>query len=422
MKVNRFTTAVIVAVVLSLVFVGCSDDGDEGSTSATAIEGSAGAGAGPGIEPGSGIETATTGPTLSLAEADALAAATTYADVVHRSYSDAVTGAEEMRVSIQALVTTPSEATLAAARQTWVNARHVYGPTEAFRFYDGPIDHPETGLERRINGWPIDESYIDHTTGTSASGIVNDLAGFPEITIEAIIAANGQGDQPEVSTGWHAIEFLLWGHDTSVDGPGARPATDFDSAANADRRGVYLRGLAEVLVGDLVSIRDQWSPEGGAYRAAFLAEPVLAVQKILRGMGALAAGELAGKRLAVAYESGEEGDELARFSDNTHNDIVANAQGVRTAYLADHPGVEGTSLSDVVARLAPDVDADLRKQLDNNVAAAQALPGPFDQLIAQDDDSPDRAELSELIEDFRAQGDAIADLAAALGLEISLEI
>ncbi|HXH57589.1 hypothetical protein [Iamia sp.] len=56
------------------------------------------------------------------------------------------------------------------------------------------------------------------------------------------------------------------------------------------------------------------------------------------------------------------------------------------------------------------------------MAAAEALPGPFDQLIAGDDEDEDRAALLTLIEDLQAQGDAVAELASALGYDISIEI
>ena len=63
------------------------------------------------------------------------------------------------------------------------------------------------------------------------------MAAFPEITAEALTAANEEGGETNISTGWHAIEFLLWGQDLSATGPGARPATDYTTAPNAERRG-----------------------------------------------------------------------------------------------------------------------------------------------------------------------------------------
>lgn len=410
MRVNRFGRVLVAGLALSVAGTACSgsDDDESGTATTTAVADSS--------------TTAAPGPALVLTAEDATAVATTYADVVFAAYRDTVDAATELQTQIRAFTTTPSEATLAAARQTWVTAREVYGPTEVFRFYDGPIDAPETGPEGRINAWPLDESYIDYTVETPDSGIVNDVTGVPEITTEVLVAANEQGGETNISTGWHAIEFLLWGQDTDPEGPGARPASDYATAPNAARRATYLNLLADLLVADLTAVRDQWNPEGGAYRTEFLADPTIAVQNILRGMGALSSGELAGERMAVPYETREQEDEHSCFSDNTLNDIIGNAKGVRLAYTADYDGVEGPSLSALVARLAPEVDADLRKQLDNNVAAAEALPGPFDQVILAPDDDPGRVELLELVEDLQSQGDAIAALASSLGLEISIEI
>ena len=413
MRRNKLGRVVAAGLALTLVAGACSGDDDASDPTSTsgAVVGTDGS-----------TTSVAVGDALELSEADALAAATTYADSVYAAYSDVVAGAEELRTSIQAMVTTPSEATLAATRQSWLAARDLYGPTEAFRFYDGPIDNPDTGPEGRINAWPLDEAYIDYTVDTPDSGLINDVANVPEITFEVLVAANEQGGETNISTGWHAIEFLLWGQDLNAQGPGARPASDYDTAANADRRGIYLVLLADLLVADLTSVRDQWNPDGGEYRAEFLADPVKAVEKILRGMGALSSGELAGERMAVAYETKEQEDEHSCFSDNTHNDIVGNARGIRLAYLGDREVTESPSLSDVIAKLDPELDNDLRKQIDNNISAAENLPTPFDQLILADDEDPGRAELLDLIEDLQSQGDAIASLASRLGLEISIEI
>jgi putative iron-regulated protein len=395
----------LVAVVLAGCLVGtaaCSDDSDD--------EGSA--------------ETTTTAPAVDggLSDEAALEAATTYADLVHAAYTDVTTEAEALRDAIDAFVAAPSEDGLAAAQQAWLDGRVLYGPTEAFRFYDGPIDDPEDGPEGQINAWPLDESYIDYVDGDPAAGIVNDAAGVPEITTDVLVAANEEGGETNISTGWHAIEFLLWGQDLSADGPGARPLSDYTSSPTAERRGTYLSLLAQLLVDDLSGVRDEWDPEDGAYRADFLADPGQAVANILRSMGALSQGELAGERIAVAYDTKDQEDEHSCFSDNTTTDIAGNAIGVRMIYTADYPGIDGTSLSDVVAEVDPEADEALRAQLDANVDAAEALEAPFDQLILGDDDAPGRVALLELITSLQDQGDAVAELAGSLGYSISLEI
>jgi putative iron-regulated protein len=397
----------LVAVVLAGSLLGaaaCSDDdGGEDSAETTTTVG--------------GGDTS-----LTLPEDGAEAVAATYADVVFASYSDVTASAEALRDAIDAFVAAPTEEGLAAAKQAWLDGRLLYGPTEAFRFYDGPIDDPEDGPEGQINAWPLDEAYIDYVEGDATAGIVNDVEGVPEITTEVLTAANEEGGETNISTGWHAIEFLLWGQDLSADGPGARPLTDYTTSPTAERRGTYLSLLAQLLVDDLTGVRDEWDPEDGAFRQEFLADPEQAVASMFRSMGALSQGELAGERIAVAYDTKDQEDEHSCFSDNTTVDIAGNALGVQLVYEANHSAVDGPSLSDAVREADPEADAALREMLDANVARAEALEAPFDQLILGDDDAPGRVALLELITGLQEQGDAVAELAGRLGYSISLEI
>jgi len=363
----------------------------------------------------------TTGAEVELTDEDAQAVADTYADLVLANYDAAVAAADELKTAVDAFVADPTDETLEEAKNVWLSARDVYGPTEVFRFYNGPIDNEEDGPEGQINAWPLDENYIDYTEDDPEAGIVNDADAYPEITTEVLVEANEQGGETNISTGWHAIEFLLWGQDLSDDGAGERPVTDYTTADNAERRGTYLSLLAELLVDDLTSVRDQWS-DGADYRTEFLADPQTAVQDILTGMGTLSKGELAGERMAVPFETKDQEDEHSCFADNTLADIIGNAKGIRMAYTAEFDGVDGTSLQSVIAEIAPELDDALTTSLDDTVAAAEALNGPFDQLIQKDDDDADHQALDTLITDLQAQGDQIAELASTLGFTISTDV
>jgi len=413
---NRPLTRLLAAgLALTLLGAACSDDdGDDESTdtSTTAADESTTEGDSGATEPAG---------EATLTEEQATEAATTYADIVFAAYDANVTAATALHDAIDAFVEAPSDEGLQAAKDAWLAARDVYGPTEVFRFYDGPIDNPDDGPEGQINAWPMDEAYVDYTVDDPEAGLVADAATLPEITEETITAVNEEGGETNISTGWHAIEFLLWGQDLSEDGPGERPLTDYTDDPNAERRGQYLSALAHLLIDDLEGLKEQWDPEGGAYREEFLSDPNQAVTNILRGMGALSAGELAGERMLVAYDTQDQEDEHSCFSDNTVADVVNNAKGIQLAYTGEYEGVEGTSLQSVVAEVAPDQDAALTEALDANVAAAEALGdlGTFDQIIA---DEASREELRTVAESLQAQGDVIAELANALGYEISLEI
>jgi putative iron-regulated protein len=358
-----------------------------------------------------------------IAAKDAKAAAETYADVVYASYDDSVQSATAMKAAITAFLANPNDATLAAAKQAWLTARNDYLPTEAFRFYDGPIDNPKNGPEGRINAWPMDEAYVDYVTGSPNAGIINNTAKYPTITTQVLTETNEAGGEKNISTGWHAIEFLLWGQDNNPTGAGARPITDYTTGANAQRRAEYLRLSTDLLIADLTSVRDQWAPDGGAYRKKFVANPKQAITNALRGMGALSAGELAGERMSVAYETKDQEDEHSCFSDNTNADVVGDLVGIRRVYLADHPAVQGgTSISALVAKVNPQLDAKLRSQLDQSLALARAFPMPFEQMIQGSDTAPGRVAMMNTINAVEDQGDSIAQVAKQFQVKITLEV
>jgi putative iron-regulated protein len=350
-----------------------------------------------------------------------------YARLVSASYEKSLRGAEQMDAAIQSFLAAPSADSLAAAKTAWLGARDDYGLTEVFRFYNGPIDAAPDELEGRINAWPMDEAYVDYVEGMPDSGIINDLDAYPQITKDVLIERNGAEGEDSVSTGWHAIEFLLWGQDLDPAGPGARPWTDFvdgddATAANGDRRREYLRLASELLLDDLGRVADAWSEGQANYRADFVAQdPKDAIGKILLGMASLSGAELAGERMTVAYETREQEDEHSCFSDNTHNDLIANIRGIQDVYHGKIDGQAGPSLSGLVARVDPDVDAAATAKLQAAVDAVTRIPPPFDVAIQAPDGSPERQAVADAIAALEEATDALVAVAGALEVELNLE-
>jgi putative iron-regulated protein len=354
---------------------------------------------------------------------EARAVAEGYAQLVEAHYDASIASAKELQAAITAFVAGPTAATLQAAKQAWLTARDDYLPTEAYRLYGGPIDDDETGLEGQINAWPMDEAYVDGVVGDTNAGIVNDTAEYPQITQDVLVEANEEGGETNISTGWHAIEFLLWGQDTVVGQPGQRPVTDYTTAPNAARRATYLTTAADLLVSDLETVRAAWAA-GEKFRKQWVKNPAGSVTKILRGIGALSAGELAGERMAVAYETKDQEDEHSCFSDNTNADVLGDQIGIQRVYLGRLP--DGTSvpasLSTLVAKVDPELDSSLRAQMDTAVARIEAFPAPFEQLIVGNDDAPGRVALLAALEALETQGKQIAKVAKVLGVRITLEV
>ena len=377
----------------------------------------------------------------------------TYADIALATYEDSLTTAVALQAAVAALIADPTEASLQAARSAWLAARVPYQQSEAFRFGNPVVDD----WEGRVNAWPLDEGLIDYTASDYGQNEENALAALnviatPKFTlsgkeIDATVISpelisgtlhEADGIEANVASGYHAIEFLLWGQDLNGTGPGAgtRPYTDFlqgegCTGGNCDRRAAYLQAATDLLVADLKEMTTAWA-EGGAGREAVTAEPATGLLAALTGMGSLSYGELAGERIKLGLMLNDPEEEHDCFSDNTHNSHYYDGLGIRNVYLGSYTRVDGSvvagpSLSDLVAAADPAVDSQLKAELEASVAALGAIKAAgdagrtFDQLIA-----PGNAEGEKLIMDavtaLVTQTASIDRAVTALGLsKVSFE-
>jgi putative iron-regulated protein len=344
--------------------------------------------------------------------------ATHYAELVHANYSDTLAAAQDMQAAIAAFVAAPSAEGLAAARKAWLQAREFYGQTEAFRFYGGPIDD-DKGPEGRINAWPLDEAYVDYVQGKPKAGLINNPKF--KITKANLAKFNERGGEENISSGWHAVEFLLWGQDLSETGPGNRSFEDYvdGKTPNADRRRQFLTVATALLVDDLTSVNKAWLPGQKNYRARFEKGGKESVRKIIVGLGSLSRGELAGERMEVALNSQDQEDEHSCFSDNTHRDIVTNALGIQNVWLGQYKKrdgslLQGPSVRDLVAASKADLAEKTSAQLASSLAAAESIPAPFDRAIAKG--APGRPAIEKTIASLVEQSKLLVESASAVGI------
>ena len=182
----------------------------------------------------------------------------------------------------------------------------------------------------------MDEAYVDYVADDPDAGIVNNASDFPEITRDVLVEANENGGETNISTGWHAIEFLLWGQDTVAGQPGQRPVTDYTTAANADRRAAYLTEATDLLVADLKEVRDQWARGHQVPHQVGQERQRLGRQDPARHRGA-ERGRARRRAHRRRLETKDQEDEHSCFSDNTNADVVGDVVGIRQVYLADCP-------------------------------------------------------------------------------------
>ncbi|WP_370640207.1 imelysin family protein [Aurantimonas sp. HBX-1] len=385
----------------------------------------------------------------SAAEApDAAAVVGTYADIALAGYEDALAGAKALDAATDALIADPSEATLAAAREAWLQSRPSYQQTEAFRFGNPIVDD----WEGRVNAWPLDEGmidYVDQSYGSESdqNGLYTaNIIANPKLTVggETIDATTitpallqdelqeAGGIEANVATGYHAVEFLLWGQDLNGTeaGAGERPFTDYAKGddctnGNCDRRGEYLDAATDLLVTDLEEMVGNWQADGAA-RKALTDAPDAAISAVLTGMGSLSYGELAGERMKLGLLLHDPEEEHDCFSDNTHVSHLYDAIGIRNVYTGryertDGTIVEGPSVSELVAAKDEAVDAELRADLDATIeamrlmAAAAEKGEAYDQQIGEGN-AEGNARVQAAIDGLVKQTRSIERAVAALDL------
>lgn len=305
-----------------------------------------------------------------------------YADFAHFQYSAAHLKAQQLESSVSTFIKSPSVETLSQARQAWVEARIAYLPTEALRFADGPIDQ-EGGPEGFINSWPLDEAAIDYVVGNPDSGIINDSATYPEITEDLLLELNQQEGETNVTTGYHAIEFLLWGQDLSAQGPGNRKFTDYSESGriNSDRRAQYLQVASRVLTKHLGQLVEAWDPVRADSYYNFLLSPANVDSQtalILEALIKFTGEELSQERMFVAYDTQQQEEEHSCFSDTTHLDFIYNFAGVQTLLNGYNNNAGLVSLIGMQAKEQADKIVSLALETEKAIAA---IPVPFDQAI-----------------------------------------
>ncbi len=396
------------------------------------------------------------------------------ADVLYtRSYEDAL----RLQKAIKEFVKKPTAKSLENAKKVWLKTRETYGITEALRLSNGPIDAEEGwiaeaygALEGQINAWPLDENMIDYTIdaeGKKTSGNIIDSKGkftpaaaegeeskgvdVDKITVKTITDLNENGGEANVASGWHAIEFLLWGQDQDYSNfvadkvtngamtAGQRPLTDFTTDKFAKRRLDYLLASADKLVADLDLVKSAWDKQvkgtKGLYRAALLgkltgkdAEKNIdskeALKQIFGGLGMFIKSELANERIAVAVLTPSEEDEHSCFSDNTHRDIDTNYKGFKYLLTGN---VEGEKLGfNLLSKVSPTERKEiegLMAKIEERIAKVNKLAETkmhFDYQI-HPENKEENKNIIALKNDLRRLGDKMILVAKAMGISLTEE-
>jgi putative iron-regulated protein len=373
----------------------------------------------------------------------------TYADIAAAKYGDSLITAQRLQTAVNALVANPSAENLTAARQAWLAARVPYQQTEVYRFGNAVVDD----WEGKVNAWPLDEGLIDYVDASyggpsdenefaalnvianpmfTLSGTEVDATAITPDLLENTLQ-EADGVEANVATGYHAIEFLLWGQDLNGHGTGAgqRPWTDYAIAdectnTNCDRRGEYLTAATDLLVSDLEWMVAQWANDGAA-RAEVMTNEDAGLAAMLTGMGSLSYGEVAGERMRLGVMLNDPEEEHSCFADNTHNDHFYDGMGVQNIYLGEYIRVDGTlvsgpSLADLVSETDAALDAEMQSKLSATMMALGRIKTTaeagfaYDQMLERGNEAGE-ALIMGGVNGFIDQTRSIERVVTSLGLD-----
>ena len=367
-----------------------------------------------------------------------------YRSVAYAEYRAALAGARDLQTRVKTLVRSPSAEAMTQARRAWRRARAPYSRTEALRFGHWFVDE----WVPRVNRWPIDPGFIDYTD----DGEIED--GFTLVTTERLHVAGRtldtrsvdrrllldiqalSMDPAQIPTGYHAIEFLLWGQHRDGSGPGQRPWTDYalDSSTctsgaraaptrHCRRRGQWLQAMTELLVWELERMAAVWADKPGTYGYRLVhGDPELGLQRALIGLVTVSSDILADRRIETPLQSRRPEQAQDQFSDNTHASLLNTALGIEQFYYGR---IDGKAAPVALADLARHADANLAGQIDRALATTRHRLARlqregddgqgFAQLIA-----PENVQGSRLLADamiaLRVQSALLSRLGEALGL------
>ena len=163
----------------------------------------------------------------------------------------------------------PSEASMANVRQEWRNSHQQWqqhavwialAKAQPRRF--AILNSHYFALDAR----ELQPGYLDAVQDYPFSGIVNDISIV--LTADSLRQQHGLTDSSEVSLGFHALEFLLWGEYGQRSFNDFLPISTINAEQNAaglttgdlpnNRRRTVLRLLTQLLADDVQRLRQDW--------------------------------------------------------------------------------------------------------------------------------------------------------------------
>ena len=270
-----------------------------------------------------------------------------------------------------------SDAEVSAATEAWKNTRQYWEKSEAFLF--GPAAF--NNLDPLLDSWPLDKDQLDQVLTDVNGGEVEMSAGYVRNNLGASLR------------GFHAVEYLLFRE--------GAPRKGSDITAPELK---YLKAVAQVLAEDCITLEAWWAGNdqvsaekqnmlesaeievGEAFGVEMInaglsgsryASQNAALEEMIQGAIDIA-DEVGNAKIADPVESGNVLDVESWYSWNSLVDFQNNIKSIENAYLGGlNESDRQNSLSDFVQEKSPDLDNEIKVNIELAITKISAIGEPF---------------------------------------------
>ena len=295
---------------------------------------------------------------------DRKAMLTNYADnLIVPGYQRFAETTTELKTAVEAFAASPSEATLATARQKYQQAYLTWQELSMYEF--GPAD--EQMLRSNLNVYPTNATQIES----------NVSSGTYDLQASANLAAKG----------FPALDYLLYGQATQ-----AEVIAQYTTATTAANRKKYLQDITNLVAQQAQSTYDAWTQN---YSTTFKQSEGTAVGSAIGNLVNQLNSDIdITKRYKVGIPAGKFTAGTARpteaeayYSHTSLELLLQNLRAEKALFLGmSADNINGIGLDDYLNHVNAKKDAMLlsdaiEQQFNLAIAAAEAINAPIDQAV-----------------------------------------
>ncbi len=338
--------------------------------------------------------------------------ATSYEHMVRDNFNNFKNHHNNLYQKVQQFGSTLVSTHLTNSRENWKVAYDAYHQLGPFRFHSESTLTPlMSDAELQLSLYVTNPAYIDVTSQDATSGIIPDEATYPQILTQVLTDAHLAGGPENVSLGFHALEFILWGEDNSASGPGNRLVSDFGGTSTNNRRKEYLVTV-NYLNNAYVNATDAEAYINAFKKLTYKEQ----LQTMLSGVYRFVKDDLAGKSIKTPYDMMDQQFEESPYSDNSLNDLKSKLNSTRNFLTGSQfSGTNGYFLIDYIAFKSQDNADKITRLLEDIDSQLTGITVAFDQAVV---DPAGRAQLLTVYNKCIDLANAIQQFATEQGISL----